>query len=282
MQVLEGFKEASPFFSDTSYQSWMGHINPLVQTYEPAEGIFPLWKSTAEMPTTRYGGGPDDAYTYEEPAGVNYSQWEDIAKQLGYTGPVYGTVGYDIEGGGITGIDPQFKSFVDQKRAEGYDFVQYQPDLRNYRQKYGFQLPSGEIVGEFYGEGRDADVVSLFKDFILPVGTAILGIPGYGASIPQSIGSAILPAELAAGLGSALNLSPEVLAASSMRASRVLLGETHQMFFGRVLCLSPRRSFRRASVRRWALSLRRTLIRCSGRRRNRSPTRCRKPSPQAR
>jgi hypothetical protein len=211
MQVLEGFKESSPFFSDTSYQSWMGHINPLVQAYEPAKEVFPLWKSTAEMPTTRYGGGPDDAYTYEEPAGVNYSQWEDIAKQLGYTEPVYGTVGYDIEGGGITGIDPQFKSFVDQKRAEGYDFVQYQPDLRNYRQKYGFRLPDGQVVGEYYGEGRDADVVSLFKDFVLPVATTIMGIPGYGGSVAQSIGSAILPAEAATALSGALNLAPEVI-----------------------------------------------------------------------
>ena len=185
LDVLKAFKEGGWAFSTKGYQGYMGKVVPLVQAYAPAQNIFPLWKSTSGMPITRYGGGPDDAYTYEEPAGVNYAQWEGIAKQLGYNGPIYGTVGYDIEGGGITGIDPQFASFVDQKRAEGYDFVQYQPDLRNYRQKYGFRLPDGQIVGEYYGEGRDADITSFFTQFVLPSVGAYFGV--------QALGNALTP-----------------------------------------------------------------------------------------
>ena len=199
LDVLKAFKEGGWAFSDKGYQGYMEKVVPLVQAYAPAQNIFPLWKSTSGMPITRYGGGPDDAYTYEEPAGVNYAQWEGIAKQLGYNGPIYGTVGYDIEGGGITGIDPQFASFVDQKRAEGYDFVQYQPDLRNYRQKYGLRLPDGQIVGEYYGEGRDADITSFFKNFLLPAAGIAFGANMLGAG--ASGGGANALSALDAGMG---------------------------------------------------------------------------------
>jgi hypothetical protein len=191
LDVLKAFKEGGWAFSTKGYQGYMGKVVPLVQAYAPAQNIFPLWKSTAEIPATIEGGytSPSGDWITTEPVkreaytNVNYAQWEDIAKQLGYTGPVYGTVGYDTEGGGITGIDPQFKSFVDQKRAEGYDFVQYQPDLRNYRQKYGFRLPDGQVVGEYYGEGRDADVTSFFKQFVLPAVGAYFGAGALGNAL---------------------------------------------------------------------------------------------------
>lgn len=194
MAVLSGFKEASPFFSDRAYKSWMGHINPLVQAYKPAQEVFPLWKSTSEMMETRYGGGGEDSYTYQEPAGVNYEQWvqSGIAQQLGFTGSPYEAVGYDTgEGGGpVFGISNAFKQFVDQKRAEGYDFVQYQPDLRNYRQKYGFRLPSGEVTNQFYGEGRDADVTSFLKNFVLPAAGIAFGANMLGGGAGGGAGAA--------------------------------------------------------------------------------------------
>jgi hypothetical protein len=148
-------------------------------------------------------------------APVNYDQWASsgVAEQLGFKGPVYADAsGANASGDWVTAQSPtpEFRAFVNQKRAEGYDFVEKRSNLQNYNNYYGFRLPSGEVVGQTK-TGDDDDINSFLRDFLVPVATTIMGIPGYGGSVAQSIGSAILPAEAATALSGALNLAPEVI-----------------------------------------------------------------------
>ena len=205
LKILEAGQESYPFFSKKGNAAWNEATIPLTQVYKPAADISPQWIPQQSL--------TESGVPFASP--LNYDQWASsgVAEQLGFKGPVYADAsGANASGDWVSAQvpTPEFRAFVDQKRAEGYDFVAKRDNFHNYNNYYGFRLPSGEVVGQTK-TGDDDDINSFLRDFLIPVATTIMAIPGYGGSVAQSIGSKILPAEAATALSGALNLTPEVI-----------------------------------------------------------------------
>lgn len=196
MAILEAGKVAQGAFSSKGLNAWKSATSPLMSAYEPAARL--RWQSTS-------------------PDGPDYGQWSQYANQLGFNGPIYGEPYVTPDGWGYQGYSPEFVTFVDQARAQGYDFVQDSDNAVNFNQRYGFRLPSGEVVGQT-SIRSDQDV----RDFgmsLLPIASMMLGVPGIGGSLATSIGSAILPEATAAAIGSALGASASTVTSAIGQAA---------------------------------------------------------------
>ncbi len=191
MQILEAGQNAKTQFSDKGLNAWKAAVSPLMGTYAPAQKF--QWIGTTE------DGGPD------------YGQWAQIASSVGFNGPTYieqsVPSGYD-ENGNQTfsvgyGISPEFKAFVDKAHEQGYGFVQHADNIVNFNQRYGFRLPDGSIQGQY--SVRDDQSVRDFGMSLLPIASMMLGVPGVGGALAQTIGSTVLPASAAAAASTAIN-----------------------------------------------------------------------------
>ena len=190
MKVLEGFEKASPFFSKKAFGSWESAVLPFTQAYAPASKIYSEWQP--DYVQTDEGGVPSQGP-------VDYSRWAQVAPQLGFSGQMF-EAAYDSEGGAMQGGPTRaLQQFVDQKRAEGYDFVSKRSNLHNYNNYTGFKLPSGEVVGQNkYGD--DDDIKSFFTDFVLPAAGAAFTMGG-GLNALMGGGAAAAPANALTGAG---------------------------------------------------------------------------------
>jgi hypothetical protein len=111
--------------------------------------------------------------------------WERIAQQLGYTGPIFEVVGLDSEGGALTDYGPQFRDFIAQKQAEGYEFVVDASTASKQKPTVGLRGPNGQIISEQrWDAGGFGD---FFKEFVLPSVGAYFG--------GQALGNALIPLE---------------------------------------------------------------------------------------
>jgi len=191
MQILEAGQKAKTQFSSKGLNRWKEAVSPLMSTYAPAQKF--QWIGTTE------DGGPD------------YGQWSQIASSVGFNGPPYieqsVPSGYD-ENGNQTfsvgyGISPEFKAFVDKAHEQGYGFVQHADNIVNFNQRYGFRLPDGSIQGQY--SVRDDQSVRDFGMSLLPIASMMLGVPGVGGALAQTIGSTVLPASAAAAASTAIN-----------------------------------------------------------------------------
>ena len=103
----------------------------------------------AQFPGTQDEGGFQPGQYESQIAGLNSpAMWEPLAKQLGFTGEIMGVVGTDAEGGALTDYSNEFKNFIAQKKAEGYDLVTDASKIDQRKQTIGLRLPSGQVVGE--------------------------------------------------------------------------------------------------------------------------------------
>jgi hypothetical protein len=191
MQILEAGQNAKTQFSSKGLNRWKEAVAPLMSTYAPAQKF--QWIGTTE------DGGPD------------YGQWAQIASSVGFNGPTHikqsAPLGYD-ENGNQTfsvgyGISPEFKAFVDKAHEQGYGFVQHADNIVNFNQRYGFRLPDGSIQGQY--SVRDDQSVRDFGMSLLPIASMMLGVPGVGGALAQTIGSTVLPASAAAAASTAIN-----------------------------------------------------------------------------
>lgn len=191
MQILEAGQNAKTQFSSKGLNRWKEAVAPLMSTYAPAQKF--QWIGTTE------DGGPD------------YGQWAQIASSVGFNGPTHieqsVPSGYD-ENGNQTfsvgyGISPEFKAFVDKAHEQGYGFVQHADNIVNFNQRYGFRLPDGSIQGQY--SVRDDQSVRDFGMSLLPIASMMLGVPGIGGALAQTIGSTVLPASAAAAASTAIN-----------------------------------------------------------------------------
>lgn len=151
-------------------------------------------------------------------AGLNSpAMWAPLAKQLGYTGEIMGVVGTDAEGGALTDYSNEFKNFIAQKKAEGYDLVTDASKIDQRKQTVGLRLPSGQVVGE-----RSVDAGG-FGEF-LQAAMMMFG-PVFGGQIFNALTGAGTAAGSA--LGIAEGMAPGVLApatAAEMAGVNALLG----------------------------------------------------------
>ena len=195
LQVLKGYSQANIYFSKRAFGSWESLVTPLTTIYAPAAEIYPEWVPDyytidPESGTT-WLGGP-----------VDYGRWVDIAGKLGFQGIAYEQ---DPEYGGVS-YTSQFIQFVDEKRAQGFDFVAHRTNRHYYNNRFGFKLPNGEVVGQMR-TGDDDDIVDFVRSFVLPVfsiagGFAFLGgqIAGF-TGIPSQYATGFLRAAVATGAG---------------------------------------------------------------------------------
>ena len=138
----------------------------------------------------------------------NPAMWEPLAKQLGYTGEIMGVVGTDAEGGALTDYSNEFKNFIAQKKAEGYDLVTDASKIDQRKQTVGLRLPSGQVVGERsvdaggFGEFLQAAMMMFGPVF---GGQIFNALTGAGTAAGSAIGAtnALTPAAIEAGLGTA-------------------------------------------------------------------------------
>lgn len=142
-------------------------------------------------------------------AGLNSpAMWEPLARQLGYTGEIMGVVGTDAEGGALTDYSNEFKNFIAQKKAEGYDLVTDASKIDQRKQTVGLRLPSGQVVGERsvdaggFGEFLQAAMMMFGPVF---GGQIFNALTGAGTAAGSAIGAtnALTPAAIEAGLGTA-------------------------------------------------------------------------------
>lgn len=190
MQILEAGQNAKTQFSSKGLNAWKEAVSPLMSTYAPAQK-FQWLSSTGD-------GGPD------------YAQWAQIAPSVGFTGPMY-VDSYEMvsdEWGNqfsrpTSTLSPEFKAFVDKAHEQGYGFVQHADNIVNFNQRYGFRLPDGSIQGQY--SVRDDQSVRDFGMSLLPIASMMLGVPGVGGALAQTIGSTVLPASAAAAASTAIN-----------------------------------------------------------------------------
>lgn len=196
MTILKTGETAQGVFSSKGLKAWNNATAPLIAAYPPAANT--QWVST-------------------DGAEVIDGRWEQIAPQLGFKGAIYtkelvdvpfrfDEYGYPIGGGGQElqqVYSPEFKKFVGDARAQGYDFVQHGDNPVNFNQRFGFRLPSGEVVGQTSVRG-DQDIRDLGKQLVSMAGMVL---PFIGGPLAASIGASILPASAAASIGSAIGAS---------------------------------------------------------------------------
>lgn len=126
--------------------------------------------------------------------GIDYQRWEPISRQLGFSGVAMVNAGDD-------GIQPtpEFRNFVDQKRAEGYDFVIDFNTIGNRTKTYGLRLPSGEVVNQ--QKVKVSGFGDFFKEFLLPAAGIAFGMGGLNSLMGGGAAAAPANALTGAGLG---------------------------------------------------------------------------------
>lgn len=125
---------------------------------------------------------------------IDYQRWEPISRQLGFSGVAMVNAGDD-------GIQPtpEFRNFVDQKRAEGYDFVIDFNTIGNRTKTYGLRLPSGEVVNQ--QKVKVSGFGDFFKEFLLPAAGIAFGMGGLNSLMGGGAAAAPANALTGAGLG---------------------------------------------------------------------------------
>lgn len=201
LQVLQGYKQSAYAFSKRAFGGWEAAVTPLTSIHAPAARIYPEWVPDYFVIDPETGwiglGGP-----------VDYTRWVPLARQLGFEGDPY-TYSEDA-----AGLSAAFMSFVDTKRAQGFDFVAHRGNIQNYWQRTGFKLPDGRIVGESRARS-DQDVIDLFTQFVLPVFTIAGGFAFVGSQIAGFTG---IPSQYATGF-----LRAAVATAGGQDVDRALL-----------------------------------------------------------
>ena len=103
--------------------------------------------------------------------------WRGVARQLGYQGPFETQVisSDTSEGGGgyVNVPAPEFLQFIQQKQAEGYDFVTKADQINKDRQTIGLRTPTGEVINQT--PVKVSGFGDFFKEFVLPA------VAAYGA-----------------------------------------------------------------------------------------------------
>lgn len=162
-----------------------------------------------QFPGTQDEGGFQPGQYAGQIAGLNNpAMWAPLAKQLGYTGEIMGVVGTDAEGGALTDYSNEFKNFIAQKKAEGYDLVTDASKIDQRKQTVGLRLPSGQVVGERsvdaggFGEFLQAAMMMFGPVF---GGQIFNALTGAGTAAGSALGAtnALTPAAIEAGLGTA-------------------------------------------------------------------------------
>ena len=125
--------------------------------------------------------------------------WRSVAGQLGYQGPFETQVisSDPAEGGGgyATVTAPEFQQFIEQKKAEGYDFVVKGDEVDKSTSTFGLKTPSGEVVAQ--RKAKAAGFGEFFKEFLLPAAGIALGMGGFNSLM----GGAAAPTSAASGAG---------------------------------------------------------------------------------
>ncbi len=167
---------------------WLTGTNPLLTSTEGAG----YYDESGFQSTDQYGGVRQGLN--------NPSTWEPYAKALGFKGDIWGFGGYDSEGGTITDYSQDFKNFIKQKQAQGYNFVIDKDTVDARKKKVGLQLPSGEVVGE---QTWDAGNLGTLLRDLAPMALTALTFGGGAAAL----GAAVAPTASAtaqAAIGNAL------------------------------------------------------------------------------
>ena len=103
--------------------------------------------------------------------------WRGVARQLGYQGPFETQVISSDPGeggGGLVNVPaPEFLQFIQQKQAEGYDFVTKADQINKDRQTIGLRTPTGEVINQT--PVKVSGFGDFFKEFVLP------SVAAYGA-----------------------------------------------------------------------------------------------------
>lgn len=103
--------------------------------------------------------------------------WRGVARQLGYQGPFETQVistDPNEGGGGLVNVPaPEFLQFIQQKQAEGYDFVTKADQINKDRQTIGLRTPTGEVINQT--PVKVSGFGDFFKEFVLPA------VAAYGA-----------------------------------------------------------------------------------------------------
>ena len=103
--------------------------------------------------------------------------WKSVARSLGYSGPFETQVISSDPGeggGGLVNVPaPEFLQFIQQKKAEGYDFVTKGDQIDKDNQTIGLKTPTGEVVAQ--RPVKAAGFGEFFKEFVLPA------VAAYGA-----------------------------------------------------------------------------------------------------
>ena len=141
----------------------------------------PQWISASDpyfAQFTRPGEfGPENPYS-STIAGLQTPElWKSVARSLGYSGPFETQVISSDPGeggGGLVNVPaPEFLQFIQQKKAEGYDFVTKGDQIDKDNQTIGLKTPTGEVVAQ--RPVKAAGFGDFFKEFVLPA------VAAYGA-----------------------------------------------------------------------------------------------------
>lgn len=121
--------------------------------------------------------GPENPYS-STIAGLQTPElWKSVARSLGYSGPFETQVISSDPGeggGGLVNVPaPEFLQFIQQKKAEGYDFVTKGDQIDKDNQTVGLKTPTGEVVAQ--RPVKAAGFGEFFKEFVLPA------VAAYGA-----------------------------------------------------------------------------------------------------
>jgi len=163
------------------------------------------WLSASDPFFSQFSGTVDESGYVSGPfdsqiAGLkSLSNWEQIAPQLGWSGPIRSNyIGPD--GNVMEDYSPEFRNWVESKKAEGYDFVTDASQIDKDRQTIGLRTPTGEITNQ-----RTAKVGGFgdfFKEFVLPSVGAYFGANALGnalAPVTNALTGAAGPGAIAAG-----------------------------------------------------------------------------------
>lgn len=116
-------------------------------------------------------------------------QWMQVARPLGFNENFY----YSDEF--YYGYSPEFMQFIQQKKAEGYDFVVDKDTINNRTATFGFKLPDGRVAAEY--PVKASGFGEFFKEFLLPAAGIAFGMGGLNSLMG---GAAAAPANALAGI----------------------------------------------------------------------------------
>lgn len=203
---------------------FFGDMGPVFQVPPPTPAADPFvpiprpeWVSSSDPYWSQFTQagefGAENPYGSTIAGLQGLNNWQSVARQLGYQGPFETQVisSDTAEGGGgyATAPAPEFLQFIEQKKAEGYDFVVKGDEVDKSTSTFGLKTPTGDVVAQ--RKATAGGFGEFFKEFVLPVAATIIGIPGYGNQIVQSLGSSVLPAGAAESIGGALGLSADAV-----------------------------------------------------------------------